>query len=246
MVLNSKKADISIKSEGKATDVAAVSSANEVAEFLQKANKLAQMKPRKNERGRLIFALDATLSRQHTWDLACHIQAEMFEAVESVGGLDVQLNYFRGFRECRSSPWVGETATLHDFMGRISCKGGKTQIKKVLLNALREQSRQSVDALVFIGDAMEENLDILCDKAGELGLLGVPMFVFQEGRDPTTERAFKEMARLSNGAYARFDQASAKHLSELLKAVAIYAAGGLRALEESGDRLLLPQLNGEG
>ena len=153
MVLNSKKADISLKSGEKATEVASVSSANEVAAFLQKANQLAQMKPQKNERGRLIFALDATLSRQHTWDLACHIQAEMFEVVESVGGLDVQLNYFRGFRECRSSPWVSETTTLHSYMGRISCRGGKTQIKKVLLNALREQSRQSVDALVFIGDA---------------------------------------------------------------------------------------------
>ncbi|MEP1442825.1 MAG: VWA domain-containing protein [Hyphomicrobiales bacterium] len=244
--MNSKKADISVKNADKATDVAAHSTANEVAAFLQKANQLAQLKVKTNRRGRLIFALDATLSRQHTWDLACHIQAEMFEAVESVGGLDVQLNYFRGFRECRSSPWVSETNTLHNYMGRISCKGGKTQIKKVLINALREQSRQSVDALVFIGDAMEENLDILCDKAGEMGLLGVPIFVFQEGRDPTTERAFKEMARLSNGAYARFDQASAQHLSDLLKAVAVYAAGGLKALEASGDRLLLPQLNGEG
>ena len=246
MVLNSKKADISIKNGEEASDVASVSTAHEVAEFLQKANQLTQMKPRKNERGRLIFALDATLSRQHTWDLACHIQAEMFETVENVGGLDVQLNYFRGFRECRSSPWVSETTILQNYMGRISCRGGRTQIKKVLINALREQSRQSVDALVFIGDAMEENLDVLCDKAGELGLLGVPMFVFQEGRDPTTERAFKEMARLSNGAYARFDQASAKHLSALLKAVAVYAAGGLKALEASGDKLLLPQLNGKG
>ena len=246
MVLNSKKADISIKNGEEASDVASVSTAHEVAEFLQKANQLTQMKPRKNERGRLIFALDATLSRQHTWDLACHIQAEMFETVENVGGLDVQLNYFRGFRECRSSPWVSETTILQNYMGRISCRGGRTQIKKVLINALREQSRQSVDALVFIGDAMEENLDVLCDKAGELGLLGVPMFVFQEGRDATTKRAFKEMARLSNGAYARFDQASAKHLSALLKAVAVYAAGGLKALEASGDKLLLPQLNGEG
>ena len=244
--MNSKKADISTKNGNETSDVASVSTANEVAAFLQKANQLTQLKVKTNKRGRLIFSLDATLSRQHTWDLACHIQAEMFEVVESVGGLDVQLNYFRGFRECRSSSWVSEAKALHGLMGRISCRGGKTQIKKVLINALREQSLQSVDALVFIGDAMEENLDILCDKAGELGLLGVPMFVFQEGRDPTTERAFKEMARLSNGAYARFDQASAKHLSELLKAVAVYAAGGLKALEASGDRLLLPQLNGEG
>lgn len=223
-----------------------LSADNDVAAFLQKAKHLTAMKPANREQGRLIFSLDATLSRQHTWDMACHIQAEMFEAVQSVGGLSVQLNYFRGFRECRSSPWVDEATRLREYMGKIGCKGGKTQIKKVLLNALREQAKKPVDALVFIGDAMEENLDILCDKAGELGMLGVPVFLFQEGREPTTERAFKEMARLSKGAYARFDHASARHLSELLKAVAVYATGGVRALEDHGDQLLLPQMRGGG
>jgi len=244
--LNNKKSDISVKADVKTSELETMSSENDVAAFLQKANQLAALKPKKNARGRLIFSLDATMSRQHTWDLACHIQSEMFEAVETVGGLDIQLNYFRGFRECRSSPWVSETNALRDYMGRISCKGGKTQIKKVLVNALQEQSKKPVDALVFIGDAMEENLDILCDKAGELGLLGVPLFVFQEGREPTTERAFRELARLSKGAYARFDQESAQQLAELLKAVAVFAAGGVQALEARGDRLLLPQLGRRG
>lgn len=242
--MSSKDTEKSLVDNAKQGALDPVSTDNDVAAFLQKAQQLTAMKSAKAGRGRLIFSLDATLSRQHTWDMACHIQAEMFEAVQSVGGLSVQLNYFRGFRECRSSPWVDETTKLRDYMGQISCKGGKTQIKKVLLNALREQAKTPVDALVFIGDAMEENLDILCDKAGELGMLGVPIFLFQEGREPTTERAFKEMARLSKGAYARFDHASARHLTDLLKAVAVYAAGGLRALEDQGDQLLLPQIRG--
>ena len=43
--------------------------------------------------------------------------------------------------------------------------------------------KQRVDALVFVGDAMEENVDRLCQLAGELGLNGVPIFLFHEGGD---------------------------------------------------------------
>ena len=129
-------------------------------------------------------------------------------------------------------------------MGRIRCQGGRTQIKKVFANARREHKRQAIDALVFIGDAMEENVDVLCYKAGELGMLGVPLFIFQEGRDATVERAFREFARLTKGAYARFDQSSAEELASLLRSVAVYATGGLKALEASGERLLLEQMSG--
>jgi hypothetical protein len=42
---------------------------------------------------RLIFALDATASREPTWDSACRIQGEIFEATAAIGGLDLQLAY---------------------------------------------------------------------------------------------------------------------------------------------------------
>src|SRR6188768_3399767 len=75
----------------------------EVDAFLAQARKIA---PPSEARGRLIFALDATMSRQPTWDLACSIQGEMFEAAASIGGLAVQLVYFRGLSESRASPFV--------------------------------------------------------------------------------------------------------------------------------------------
>jgi hypothetical protein len=56
--------------------------------------------------GRLIFALDATMSRQETWDMACSMQGDMFRTVASIGGLNVQLVYYRGLDECRASHWV--------------------------------------------------------------------------------------------------------------------------------------------
>src|SRR5690606_39179377 len=124
----------------------------EVAAFLRKARAIGALKAAR--KGRLILALDATMSRQPTWDLACSLQAEMFDAVGRAGGLDVQLVYFRGFGECRASRFVGSTDALKDLMVRIDCRGGHTQIRKVLKHALRETGREPVDALVYIGDAL--------------------------------------------------------------------------------------------
>ena len=195
--------------------------------------------------GRLIFAMDATLSRQPSWDNAIAQQGKMFEAVDRVGTLDIQLVYFRGLGECRASKWVSDTCSLRSLMERVDCRGGHTQIRKVLKHALRQHGDRKIAGLVLIGDAMEERIDDLCALAGELGLRGVPIFAFHEGADPTARKAFKEMARLSKGAFVPFGPGSAARLGELLAAVAAYSAGGRKALENlggSGGRLLLEQM----
>jgi hypothetical protein len=207
----------------------AASSRADIEAFL---NRVRAIEPalKSGERGRLIFALDATMSRQPTWDQACNLQAEMFREASTVGGLDLQLVYYRGLAECRASGWVAEPDRFGALMSRIDCRGGQTQIAKVLAHARRENERCKVGALVFVGDAAEENLDELCESAGELGLRGIPAFMFQEGDDPVCERAFREIARLSRGAYCRFTPGAAHELSELLRAAAAYAAGGKKAL----------------
>jgi hypothetical protein len=207
----------------------------EIDAFLARARTLAPP-TQPGRRGRLIFALDATMSRQPTWDTACRLQAEMFREAAAVGGLDVQLVYYRGFEECRASPWVSDGDRLAALMTGIGCRGGHTQIGKVLAHARRETDKAKVQALVFVGDAMEEMIDLLAAKAGELGLKGVPAFMFQEGADGATERAFREIARLTHGAYFRFDVGAAHQLSELLRAAALYAAGGTRALADLSTR----------
>jgi hypothetical protein len=200
------------------------------------------------ERGRLIFALDATMSRQPTWDTACKLQAEMFREAGATRGLDIQLVYYRGLAECRASPWVAEPARLGALMSRIDCRGGHTQIGKVLNHARRENDSRKIAVLVFIGDAMEESLDELCAAAGELGLRNVKAFMFQEGYDPVCEQAFREVARLTGGAFCRFKTGAAHELAELLRAAAAYAAGGMKALadlktrQSSGAAKLLEQL----
>ena len=236
------------KREGQ--DAATRGAGGDVAAFLRRA---AETRPASGETGRLIFALDATMSRQPTWDAACNLQADMFRAVGEAGreggALSVQLVYFRSHAECRASRWVSDTGALADLMSGLECRGGLTQIGKVLLHARKEAAKRSdtgarVNALVFVGDAMEEDVDAVSHRAGELALLGVPAFMFQEGRDGATERAFREIARLSGGAFMRFDSGAADELGRLLRAVARYASGGRRALENAGrtEQLLLEQM----
>jgi hypothetical protein len=220
---------------GRSGDPSEASSRSEIDAFLARVGKLA---PRSapGRRGRLIFALDATLSRQPTWDIACRLQADMFREAASIGGLDIQLGYYRGTEECRVSGWVGQAERLAQLMSAIDCRGGRTQIGRIISHTARETRKAKVQALVFVGDAMEEKLDDLCHGAGELGLMSVPAFMFQEGPDPVAEQAFREIARLTRGAYCRFDPGAAHELAALLRAAAAYAAGGMQALADLSAR----------
>ncbi|MCP8939885.1 VWA domain-containing protein [Alsobacter sp. SYSU M60028] len=212
-----------------AGDVARRDTAGKIDAFLDQAKSVSA--DRASGRARLIFALDATMSRQPTWDMACAVQARMFETAASIGGLDVQLVYFRGFAECRASRFVRDGRALTGLMTQIACQGGNTQIRRVLEHVRGEARVRPVGALVYVGDAMEEHLDALCGLAGEIGLLGVKAFMFHEGHDRAAETAFREIARLTGGAYARFDANAADQLAQLLRAAAAYAAGGRAALE---------------
>jgi len=221
------------------------STTDDIAAFVAKARAMSPHSA--DARGRLIFALDATMSRQPTWDMACALQADMFREAGSVGTLDIRLVYYRGLDECRASAWISDSARLARLMGKIDCRGGNTQIGKVLSEARREAKASGVRAVVFVGDAMEEGVDDLCAKAGELGMLKVPVFMFQEGHDAAAEAAFREIARLSGGAWCRFDPGAAAQLRELLRAAAAYVAGGREALmrlsaQESGAARLLGQI----
>jgi hypothetical protein len=222
---------------------------SDVDSFIRQVQAMPQVRP--GGRGRLIFAMDATASREPSWDRACHIQGQMFESTASLGGLEVQLVFYRGFGECKASRWYAEGADLHRAMRRVFCAGGQTQIERVLDHALKVARTGQVNALVFVCDAMEENPDALCHRAGELGLLGVPIFLLHDCGNPVAERIFREIARLSKGAYCPFDSASAQQLRDLLAAVAAYAAGGRAALaaigkQRGGAALLLSHQLGKG
>jgi hypothetical protein len=198
--------------------------------------------------GRLIFAMDATGSRQPTWDTAVTLQADMFKAIKTIGNLQIQLIYFRSLDECRASHWLSDPAALARQMAKIVCQSGHTQICKVLKHALRQAETGKVSALVYVGDAMEENADELIGLAGELAKHALPVFLFQEGDDAGARACFREIAAITHGGYAPFGKGSAAELRELLRAVAVFAAGGHGALENyakgrAGPTLLLEYLS---
>lgn len=208
----------------------------EISAFLEKVASLpAQVRP-VAAKGRLIFAMDATASREPSWDHASRIQGEMFEAAANLGGIEIQLVYYRSYAECKASRWLRTATELHDTMRAVICAAGETQIERVLRHAIAIARSEHLDALVFVGDAMEENADTLAQLAGELALLNVPAFIFHEGNNPAVASIFREIARLSRGAYCPFNSSSAAELKALLGAVAAYAAGGRQALAEYSRR----------
>jgi hypothetical protein len=206
------------------------STRGEVADFLAKVKSMPAV--RGGGAGRLIFAMDATASREPTWDRACRIQGDMFTATRDLGGLEIQLVWYRGLGEFDASPWVADSNALVARMTDVYCRAGETQIGKVLQHAIAETGRRKVNAVVFVGDCVEESGDTLCALAGKLALLGVPVFIFHEGGEPAARSCFEEIARITKGAYCPFDSSSADMLRDLLAAVATFAAGGRAALED--------------
>ncbi|MBF0372359.1 MAG: VWA domain-containing protein [Alphaproteobacteria bacterium] len=208
--------------------------ATEIDAFLRK---LAATPARNGAgRGRLLFAMDATASREPSWKQAMGIQAAMFQETAALGTLDIQLAWYRGFGEFEASPWLASADDLLARMGEVRCLGGQTQIERVLSHAAAETKATKVNAVVFVGDCMEEDADRLCHLAGQLGLLGVPVFLFHEGDDPAAARVFPQIARLSGGACLRFDASSPRQLRDLLSAVAVFAVGGRKALQDWSGR----------
>ena len=225
-------------------------SSRQVDAFLKKLATMPVVR-RPGQFGRLLFAMDATASRQSSWDTASRIQGQMFSVASGLGGLEIQLAWYRGFGEFYVSPWLRDAARLLKIMTSVSCFAGETQIRKVLTHAIQEARKNKLNAVVIVGDAFEEELDRVSALAGELGLLGIPVFMFHEGDAADSGRAFQHIARLSKGAFCRFDASSAGSLSNLLRAVAIFAAGGAAVLEDFGSQQggevlrLAHQLRGE-
>ena len=207
------------------------SQSTSVQEFLSDSNKLATHEP-KGQYGRLLFAMDATASRESTWDMACQIQADMFMTTQSLGTLEISLCYYRGYNEFHPFAWTRDAVQLREQMLQVHCLAGQTQIKRTLEHALATCAKQKIKAVVFVGDCFEESVDSVATAAGKLGMLGVPVFIFHEGYDPAAANAFKHIAQLTNGAYCPFDQNSVAQLKELLCAVAAFAVGGITALQK--------------
>lgn len=217
----------------------------EVDAFLSAANQLPLPAAKRSTTTRIMFALDATASRQPTWDMACSLHAELFLAAREVGEVAVQLLFYRGLGELKKSPWITSKQRLLDLMQRVYCSGGLTQIARLLKEATREAAKHPVKALIFVGDCFEESEDQALALAGQLALLNTPVIMLQEGSFPEATSAFSKIAQLSGGAHLPFASGSAEHLRRLLGAAVSFAVGGRELLEQEGSaaaREVLKQL----
>ena len=197
-----------------------------VDKFLDQVKQLPQ---RNQTANRLIFGLDATASREPMWDLATQLHAELFNTATAVN-LEVQLAYYRGYNEFKVSDWTQNAVQLREKMMRVRCLGGITQINRFLNHVRTQAQSERLKAAVFIGDACEESPVEILSVAGQLGLLQIPIFVFQEGHNFMATDVFVGIAKRSGGAHIPFTAGSAKELQMLLKAVAEYASGGIDAI----------------
>lgn len=218
-----------------------------IADFAKKAKAAAAP----TLRGRMIFGLDATGSRESTWQTAKALQRDMLSTVAQIGTLDVSLAYFRGDRsegDVGFSDFTTDPNSLAVLMDGINCSAGPTQIIQMFEHALTLHAQTPINALVFIGDTMEESFEQAKEVCSRIGASGMQLFIFHEGSAwKTFEHAseLKEMARLGHGAYAVFSEASASELASLLKAVAAFATGGMKALmkqDSEAAKLLIGQL----
>ena len=206
----------------------APASARQVDRFLTEAK---AVRPRHGTQ-RLIFAMDATASRAPTWDLACSLHADLFDAAREAH-LAVQLVFFRGVDELRASRFSATPDALLRAMSSVRCLGGMTQIVRVIDHAARQAAERPIRGLILVGDSFEEDAARAAAAAGRLALYNVPMFVFQEGTDPRAATVFRELARVTAGAHLPFQPGSAAELKGLLRAVAAFAAGGRGGLERA-------------
>ncbi|MBU2705113.1 VWA domain-containing protein [Zooshikella marina] len=200
-----------------------------VADFIAQAEQLPAHSNASTQ-GRLLFAIDATASRQPTWDIACQLQGQMFLETAELGKLAIQLCYYHGYHAFHTSSWFTNTQALLAEMLKVQCLGGQTQIERVLKHGLKLAQQGTLHAIVLVGDCLEEPVDALAELAGQLKLKNVPLFIFQEGCDAHARQGFAHLAKLSDGAHCQFDQNSASQLQALLTAVAVYAVGGIDAL----------------
>jgi len=184
---------------------------------------------------RMIFAMDATGSREPTWEMASKLHREMGAVL---GDLTLQLVFFRG-AECKASGWVTGGQRLAELMNKVRCSSGYTQIGRVLRRAIEAGCEHAIRALVYVGDCCEEDGEELFALAEQLKRQRIPIFLFHEGYDSIAEPIFRGLAKITGGIYASFDAGSAEQLRKLLTGAAEYAAGKHQSIGALRNTLLL-------
>jgi hypothetical protein len=181
-------------------------------------------------RPRLIFAVDATASREQAWAAARQVTDTLVKALP--GELDVALAVHGGSRVHTFTAFTNNAATLRDRAAGVTCEAGLTRLLPILSASVR---RPAIRVVVYIGDVFEESLPEGRRLADAMGEQGTKLIVLHDTADPAARRdaeMFWDLARRTGGCVLPFDASASSRLRDLLSAVAVYAVGGEKLLRD--------------
>ncbi|MCD8566387.1 MAG: VWA domain-containing protein [Alphaproteobacteria bacterium] len=177
--------------------------------------------------GRVGFIIDATGSRESTWNEAQKIQTDMFSSVAGKGGLKLKLTHFGG-STLSVHEWMDDPNAVASKMKEVSCMLGLTQIIKALEAFLVDNPKEAASSIILVGDSFEENIEELGPFCEKLKNQGTKVFSFLEGDDLQAKQAFSMLSEKTGGAFAVFGKDMP--LEDLCQGVALMAVGGTAAL----------------
>jgi hypothetical protein len=197
-------------------------------------------------RPRLVFAVDATASREPAWAAARQVTDALVKALP--GELDVALAVHGGSRVHTFTAFTSDARTLRDLAAGVDCHAGMTRLLPILAASLK---RQAVRVVIYIGDVFEESLPQGRQLADQMGAQGIKLIVLHDTADRSARRdaeVFWDLAKRTGGCVLPFDATASGRLRDILSAVAVYAVGGEKLLRERRQTLpgavaLLEHLN---
>jgi hypothetical protein len=181
-------------------------------------------------RPRLVFAVDATASREPAWAAARQVTDALVKALP--GALDVALAVHGGSRVHTFTAFTNDAKTLRDRAAGVACEAGMTRLLPILAASLK---RPAVRVVVYIGDVFEESVVQGRRLADEMGGKGIKLIVLHDTADASARRdveVFWDLAKRTGGCVLPFDASASGRLRDLLSAVAVYAVGGEKLLRE--------------
>jgi len=191
-------------------------------------------------RPRLVFAVDATASREATWRSAQQITNKMFGVIPDA--LDVALAVHGGGDVHTFTAFSADVGEFGKRAAAVTCRSGTTRLGDIMTRTLEAGG---VRVMSYIGDAFEEDVDEVLDLAARFRLRGIQAVMLADGADGDTLAVFEQIAERTGGAVLDFRSGDLDLMGELLAGVASLAIGGRRLLEAqttAGARLLITHL----
>ena len=182
---------------------------------------------------RIGFLVDATGSRNKTWERAQGIQSKMFRAAHGIKAIKLRLVHFGGNR-LTTRDWEDDTKSVAAHMAAVRCRAGLTQILEGLQTFIDEAPEDRASAIILIGDYFEECSTQAKITSVRLKDMGIKVYSFIEGNDHTAQTVFRNLAEVTDGRFARFGEDLP--LADLCQGVALLASGGRKALRQLGNK----------